>query len=257
MLLTLKLFGALLEPWKTKENPLTTFVLVPGAWHGGWAWHPVAERLRAAGHRAVTVTLPGMNDGDDQRDLRLSDAVDHVVRTVEGLASDDVRLVAHSWGGYPMTGAAYRLRERLAGVVYYNAFVPAPGTSSFDEFRPESAANARAAIEASADGTWAPTLEVVRRALLPEAPAAAQDLLFELLVPQPGRYSSDPLDVPSVTTYQIPTAYVLSDDDRGLGRPDAGADFAARLGVTPINVPGSHQSLLTHPSEVAAAILRG
>jgi hypothetical protein len=43
----------------------TTYVLVPGGWHGGWAWRPVAERLRASGHRAVTLTLPGLGDGDD------------------------------------------------------------------------------------------------------------------------------------------------------------------------------------------------
>jgi hypothetical protein len=43
----------------------TTYVLVPDALHGGWAWRPVAERLRASGNRAVTLTLPGLGDGDD------------------------------------------------------------------------------------------------------------------------------------------------------------------------------------------------
>lgn len=37
-----------------------TFVLVPGAWQGGWAWQPVARRLREAGYAAVTITLPGL-----------------------------------------------------------------------------------------------------------------------------------------------------------------------------------------------------
>lgn len=41
------------------------FVFVPGAWHGGWAWRPVARRIRAAGHKAITLTLPGQGDGDD------------------------------------------------------------------------------------------------------------------------------------------------------------------------------------------------
>ena len=41
------------------------FVLVTGAWHGGWAWRPVAEHLRAAGHTVYTPALPGLADGDD------------------------------------------------------------------------------------------------------------------------------------------------------------------------------------------------
>jgi hypothetical protein len=42
-----------------------TFVLITGAWHGGWAWRPVAQHLRAAGARVLTPTLPGLHDGDD------------------------------------------------------------------------------------------------------------------------------------------------------------------------------------------------
>jgi hypothetical protein len=42
-----------------------TFVLIAGAWHGGWAWRPVAQRLRAHGHRVLTPTLPGLADGAD------------------------------------------------------------------------------------------------------------------------------------------------------------------------------------------------
>jgi hypothetical protein len=61
----------------------TTFVLVSGAWHGGWAWRPVAEHLRAAGHRVLTPTLPGLADGDDRSALSLQDVVDFVGALVE------------------------------------------------------------------------------------------------------------------------------------------------------------------------------
>jgi len=52
-----------------------TFVLINGAWHGGWAWRPVAQQLRAAGHRVLTPTLPGLHDGDDPTRFALSDVV--------------------------------------------------------------------------------------------------------------------------------------------------------------------------------------
>ena len=50
-------------------------VLVAGAWHGGWAWRPVAEHLRAAGHTVYAPTLPGLADGDDPTQYSLADMV--------------------------------------------------------------------------------------------------------------------------------------------------------------------------------------
>jgi pimeloyl-ACP methyl ester carboxylesterase len=83
-----------------------TFVLVPGVWQGGWAWQPVARRLREVGYAAVTVTLPGLADGDDRAGLQLSDAIDHVVAEIERRDLAEVVLVGQSWGGYVITGAA-------------------------------------------------------------------------------------------------------------------------------------------------------
>ncbi|HEY9414064.1 MAG TPA: alpha/beta fold hydrolase, partial [Pseudonocardia sp.] len=70
-----------------------TFVLITGAWHGGWAWRPVAEHLRAAGHRVLTPTLPGLHDGDDPTRYSLSDVVDSVVDLVEAHDLRDATLV--------------------------------------------------------------------------------------------------------------------------------------------------------------------
>jgi pimeloyl-ACP methyl ester carboxylesterase len=229
-----------------------TFVLVPGAWQGGWAWQPVARRLREAGRAAVTITLPGLADGDERTGLRLSDAVDHVVAEVSRRDLNEVVLVGQSWGGYVITGAAHELAGRLAKVIYYNAVVPARGTAMVDE-NAEYAAMTRAAIEASPDGT----ISVLREQIpifLPEADKQAQDLFFELLLPQPGGYFVDPLDVDDVTTLGVSAGYVLSEDDRALARP--GTEFAARIGLTPLMVPGGHESMLTRPDEVTAALLK-
>lgn len=121
----------------------TTYVLIPGAWHGGWAWRPVGERLRASGHRVVTLTLPGLGDGDDPSRRRLQDAIDYVVAAVERSNADSVTLVGHSWAGYPMTGAIPRLRHRVAKAIFYNALIPVPGRSLEDDTAPENAHNRR------------------------------------------------------------------------------------------------------------------
>lgn len=233
----------------------STFVLVPGAWQGGWAWQPVARRLRAAGHEALTVTLPGLADGDSPVGLRLSDAVEHVVHEITRRGLEDITLVAHSWGGYPVTGAVHelnRLGHRVAKVVYYNALVPARGVPLIDE-NADYSVMLRAAIDASPDRSVSVVWEQVPL-LLPDQAEDAQRLFFELLMPQPGAYFLDALDVPDVASLGIPAAYIRSETDLALARP--ATEFAARLGLTPVTVAGSHQSMLTHPDELAEALLK-
>lgn len=230
----------------------STYVLVPGAWQGAWSWQPVARRLRAAGHAAVAVTLPGLADGDSRAGLRLPDAVAWLVRETGRRGLDDVTLVAHSWGGYPVTGAAHELAPRVSKVIYYNAVVPARNVPMIEENQ-DYAVMLRAAIGASPDGSMSVVPEQVPL-LMPDQPEPVRRLFFELLLPQPGGYFLDALDVPDVSAAGIPAAYILSENDRALARP--GAEFAARLGLTPVMVPGGHQSMLTHPDDVAAALMK-
>jgi pimeloyl-ACP methyl ester carboxylesterase len=226
------------------------YVLVPGAWHGAWVWQPVARRLRAAGHHALTLTMPGIDDGAATT-VRLTDAIDHITDTIQRYDLRDVVLVAHSWGGYPATGAAHALPDRIAEVVYVSAVVPAAGVSQVDELPAELGGFVRAAV--AAEGVVTAGFEAVQAVLLPDEPEPVQRLVHELLVPHPGHYFTDALDVPPVTSIGLPARYVLAERDLALAKP--GAEFAARLGVVPTFVPGGHEALLTHPDDVAKALL--
>jgi pimeloyl-ACP methyl ester carboxylesterase len=113
----------------------------------------------------------------------------------------------------------------------------------------------RGVIDASPTRAIPATLQFVQDGLMQDVDEGTQRLLADLLTPQPGNYFLDALDVPSVAELGIPALYVLGQDDRGLPRP--GAEFAARLGLEPVMVPGTHEGLLTHPDEVARAILNG
>jgi alpha-beta hydrolase superfamily lysophospholipase len=232
----------------------TTYLLVPGAWHGAWSWRPVAERLRRAGHRAVALTLPGLGDGDDAAGHRLQDATDHVVAAVERESASRLTLVCHSWGGYPMVGAMHRVRHRVAKGIFHNALIPVPGRSMLDDVPPENARILRDLADASSDQTITLGVELVRQLLFQDVAADAQRLLSELLTPQPAGYFSDAFDGPDATSLGIPFTYILSRDDHAMHRP--GTEFASWLGVEPVMVPGTHESLLTHPDAVASAILR-
>ena len=77
--------------------------------------------------------------------------------------------------------------------------------------------------------------------------------ISQLLLPQPGGYMTDSLDLPPVTKIGLDAAYVLCADDIALARP--GAEFAARLGVDPLVIPGNHMTMLTQPAIVADALL--
>ena len=95
-------------------------------------------------------------------------------------------------------------------------------------------------------------LDMVRQMLANGADESVQRLLAEILVPQPGRYNTDSLDLPELAAIGIAGAYIKCHDDRAIPTE---VDFAARLGVEALTVPGSHESLLTHPDELADALL--
>jgi pimeloyl-ACP methyl ester carboxylesterase len=230
-----------------------TFVLVPGGWHGGWAWRPVAHRLRRAGHRAITVTPPGLSDGEDISNIALQDATDHLAFEIVRRNLSQIVLVGHSWAGYPTTAVAHRLGKLIVSqVVYYAAFVPAPGRALVDDCYPEHAAYFREVIDATPDNSIPISLDMVQQTLANGVDESIQRLLAEILVPQPGRYNTDCLDLPELTTIDVAAAYIRCEDDRAIPRE---VDFAARLGVEALTVPGSHESLLTHPDELTHALL--
>ena len=95
---------------------MTVFVVVHGAWTGAWGWDPVAELLRARGHRVINLTTH----------------VDDIVNEIIWHDLTGVVLVAHSYGGFVATGVAERAAERIASIVYVDAFIPADGQSFED-----------------------------------------------------------------------------------------------------------------------------
>lgn len=232
------------------------FVLVTGAWHGGWAWRPVAEHLRAAGHDVYTPTLPGLADGDDPNGLSLADTADAVVRLIEGEGLREVTLVGHSWGGYVITGAAPKVSNRLRKVVYWSAFVPAAGRSLYDEVPPQYQQLFDSQAQASGNNTVALPFEVWQAAFMNDAPPPVQRMVHQLLLPQPFQYFTETVEPLDPTTFGVPVAYVLSDDDIALPPGEFGWErFAERLGVTAQRAPGSHEACFTQPAQLAVSLL--
>ena len=108
-----------------------TFVLVHGAWHGGWCWRRVADRLRQLGHAVFTPTLTGLGE---RRHLITADlALDtHIADVVNLIACEDLHdivLVGHSYGGFVISGVAEQAESAIGTFVFLDAFVPEDGDS--------------------------------------------------------------------------------------------------------------------------------
>src|ERR1700730_4417189 len=117
-----------------KEASMATFVLVHGAWHGGWCWQKVIPFLEAAGHEVYAPTLTGLAEraAELSPDIGLDTHIQDVVGELEEKNLHGVILVGHSYGGMVITGVVDKVPERIAHLVYLDTFVPRDGESMVD-----------------------------------------------------------------------------------------------------------------------------
>jgi pimeloyl-ACP methyl ester carboxylesterase len=116
---------------------MATFVLVAGAWHGGWAWKRVTPLLRQAGHEAYAITLTGLGERAHlaSPDLTLDTHVQDIVNVLQFEDITDAVLVGHSYAGIPVGAAAHRIPERIRHLIFLDALLPADGRSVLDTYR--------------------------------------------------------------------------------------------------------------------------
>jgi pimeloyl-ACP methyl ester carboxylesterase len=110
---------------------MANFVLVHGAWHGGWCYRDTAKILRAAGHTVHTPTHTGVGERFHQsaENITLETHIRDVVGCIEAEELNDVVLCGHSYGGMVITGVADRIQEKIRALVYLDAFIPEHGDS--------------------------------------------------------------------------------------------------------------------------------
>lgn len=189
-----------------------TFVLLHGAWHGGWCWRDVAQRLRAAGHTVFTPTQTGLGE----RVHLLSDAVgldvfaDDLTNLLEAEELTDVILVGHSLGGITITAVADRQRERLRRLVYLDAIVLNNGESAFADYPAELVAARRTAAEASPGGLTIPPPPPAAFGI-PDGPLA--DWVARRMTPHPIATYEQPLELRHpVLGNRLPCTYIACTD---------------------------------------------
>jgi len=137
---------------------MATYVLIPGAWLGGWCWSRVAPVLRAAGHHVVTPTLTGLGDRAHllTRHVDLLTHVHDVVDVIVRGGLRDVILLGHSYGGAVITAAAEEIPDTLRWLVFLDASVPRTGESNNDVLPPELRERLRESARRDGDGWRVP-----------------------------------------------------------------------------------------------------
>ncbi|MBW3552613.1 MAG: alpha/beta hydrolase [Gemmatimonadetes bacterium] len=201
----------------TSHEP-TTFVVVHGAWGGGWAWGAVDSMLTSAGHRVSRPTLTGLGERvhlarpETDLETHVTDVVNHLV--FERL--DDVVLVGHSYGGMVAVGVAHRVPERIRRLVLLDAFLPEDGESVVDAVR---AAGGESGIGNMVGG--AGTGPIVPAWVDPDAPWPTD-------VPQPLRTFTQPLELRDPAASRLPGTYILTVDPGAQPEDDFFAAFARR-----------------------------
>ena len=231
------------------------FVLLHGAWHGGWCWDGVIKALKEAGHTAEAPTMPGHQLQDDRSGIRFEDYVNAIVGVLNR-QPEPVVLAGHSSAGFMMQAAAPKASEKISQLIFHNAFVLPDGKSQFDLVPPEVAEGMTAAAKASPDNCVPIDEGFVRGALMADATKEAQDLLISRLVPQPISLFTTPVGTGDFDALTVPKTVLFCRDDASLP-PGAYLGMAQGLGEHDvIELEGGHETLFTHPEVLAEALIK-
>src|SRR5438309_8723367 len=113
---------------------MAIFVVAHGAWSAAWAWKKMRPLMREAGHELWTPTYTGLGERAHlgHADVSLDTHIQDVVAVLEAEDLTGVHLIGHSYGGMVATGVADRARDRIAHLIYLDAFVPRDGQSLLD-----------------------------------------------------------------------------------------------------------------------------
>ena len=245
---------------------MATYVLVGGAWLGGWAWQPVTRRLREQGHDVHPVTLTGMGDrvhlATPETDL--DTYITDVINVIEFEDLHDVVLVGHSYAGVVVTGVADRMPERIALVAFLDAGPSSDGVAFFDLQPPPARALFERLVAEAGDGWRIPMpsweeLEQVMGASLEGLGPEERARMRAHATPQPLRTASQPLVLRNPADDKLPKLLISCSIPLDLVRQmiaDGHPWFAALGGPewSFRELPTGHWPMFSAPEELATLL---
>jgi pimeloyl-ACP methyl ester carboxylesterase len=116
------------------QSERKTFVLIHGAFVGGWYWRRVSDLLQKSGHKVFSPTLTGLGERSHllSKEINLDTHVTDIVNVIKWEDLNEICLVAHSYGGTPTSGALEQIGGRVSSIVWVDAYKPEDGQRQMD-----------------------------------------------------------------------------------------------------------------------------
>ena len=230
-----------------------TFLLVHGSWHDGVAWDHVISHLETKGHKAVAPTLAGHGKGADKSAGHAA-CVTSVVEAIEQADLKDIILLGHSFGGGVIQRVAEILPERVAGLIFWNAFVLRDGERMMDNVPPEMTTW----FDFAPDGGLMLPFTRWHAHFINDADEATARAFHGHLSSEPPMCFAEAVPLKTFFDLNIPRTYIncLEDVCLPLDGEWTWRKMAQRLGDhRMIEMPGSHEAIFTRPALLAEKII--
>ena len=232
---------------------MANIVMIHGAWHGGWCWQPVADRLRVKGHRIYAPSLTGLGDRSHllTPEVGLATHIADVINLIRWEGLREVVLVGHSYGGQVISCAAAQAAHSISALVFVDAFVTEPDRSVSEYGRSPSIGDIEK-IAREHGNCW--------RVPPPDASIWASDpALIDWInartTDHPLRSATEPammgdaLGIP-----KVPSTYILAEQHDNPAFRRFFALYSGAPGWQTFSLNTTHDVMLTMPDELAELI---
>ena len=236
------------------KNNKPHFLLIHGAWHGGWVWNEISEILRYQRYSVSTPTLTGLGEKKHLLSSKITietfieDVVNHII--FENL--NNIILVGHSFAGSVISGVADRLKDRIQKLIYFDAMILIDGQKPFDitpketvEQRIELAKKFGNNISIPAPSANAFGVFDIKKSLL----------LEEKLTPHPLSAFQSKLILKNEVGNGIPLSYIFCTKPvyKSL---ESSREVVRKMKWPIFELNAGHDAMLTHPKETLNLLMK-
>lgn len=223
------------------------FLLIHGAWHGGWVWKDVELALRNQGYSVSCPTQTGL--GERQHllsksltlDTFIEDIINHIL--IEDLSN--IILVGHSFAGSVITGVADKLKERINRLIYFDAVILLNGQSPFD-IAPDNIVKERLKLaELSKDGL---SIQPPKPEAFGVVDQRKAYMLAKRLTPHPVSTFQSKLNIKNDVGNGLPLSYIFCINPV-YESLESSRDIVRKKKWPIFELNGSHNAMYTHPKE--------
>ena len=229
--------------------PSKTFVLVHGAWHGGWCWNMVAAILRGRGHSVFTPTQTGLGERSHllSKSIDLDVFITDMANVLRWEDLNDVILVGHSFGGNAISGVADRMRNHIRRLVYLDAVILENGQSVFSQLPKDVVEVRTKAAQQTSGGLSIPAPSPSAFGI---TDTAQTQFVASHLTPHPFQTYVSPLKLESKVGNDLPTSYIVCTDPI-YKTLETSRNWVKAAGWKTIEIRAGHDAMVIAPEGLA------